>query len=141
MNRPGVGVGVIIANKRGEILVKKRQGSHAQKYSIPGGHVELGETFEQAAKKEIKEETNLEIKTLRVIAVTNNLETYREEGFHYVSIILVADKFTGKLINLEPEKCAELIWVNPKKLPQPHFDGSRLGVECYLKSKFYIGIK
>ncbi|MDN6109542.1 MAG: NUDIX domain-containing protein, partial [Enterobacterales bacterium] len=44
-----VGVGVIIANPQGQILLGKRCGSHAPFWSIPGGHLEEGETFEQAA--------------------------------------------------------------------------------------------
>ena len=60
-NHPRVGLGIIIVNKEGNILIGKRKGSHAQKYSIPGGHLDLGETFEQGAIREIKEETNLDI--------------------------------------------------------------------------------
>ena len=138
---PKVGLGVIIVNQEGNILVGKRIGSFAQKYSIPGGKLELGETFERSATREIKEETNLEIKNPEVIAVTNNLETYREEGRHFVSIILLVKEFTGELRLLEPHKCSEWLWVDPRHLPEPHFDASRLGVAGYLNQKFYLGIK
>ena len=73
-----VGIGVIIAIKQGNILVGKRCGSHACKYSIPGGHMETGEHFEDVAIREIKEETNLVITSPKVIAVTNNLQTYKQ---------------------------------------------------------------
>lgn len=139
--RPKVGVGIILVNSEGKILVGKRKGSHAQKYSIPGGHLDLGETFEACAIREIKEETDLDIKDPKVIAVTNNLETYRQEGKHYISIVLLAEKFSGELTLMEPEKCEGWIWVDPKNLPEPHFDASRLGVECYLKNTFYEGIR
>ena len=49
-------------------MVGKRKGSHAQKYSIPGGSLGLGETFEKGAIREIKEETNLDICVLYAIA-------------------------------------------------------------------------
>lgn len=139
--RPKVGLGVIIVNSEGKILVKKRRGSHAQKWAIPGGHLELGETFEAGAIREIKEETDLDIENPKVVAITNNLETYRAEGEHYISIILFADKYTGELKNMEPDKCEEQCWVDPNNLPGPHFDASRLGVECYLKHSFYEGIR
>ena len=42
---------------------------------------------------------------------------------------------------MEPEKCDEWRWVDPRELPEPHFDASRLGVECYLKKSFYEGIR
>ena len=53
--QPRVGIGVIVINDEGLILVGKRRGSHAQFYSIPGGAIELGESFEQAAEREVAE--------------------------------------------------------------------------------------
>jgi len=140
MEYPRVGLGVIIVNKNGEILIGKRKGSHAPKYSIPGGKLDLGETFEHGAIREIKEETDLDIIKPKVIAVTNNLETYNEEGKHYISIVLLVTEYAGELKVMEPKKCEGWMWVNPRKLPQPHFDASSLGVACYLKNSFYEGI-
>ena len=59
-------VGVFIFNKAGEILLLK---SHKWpgKYVVPGGHVELGERIEEAAIREAKEETGLDIYDLRFI--------------------------------------------------------------------------
>jgi len=138
IERPKVGIGVVIVNSEGDILIGKRKGSIAQLFSIPGGHLELGETFEEAATKEVKEETNLDILEPVVFCVTNNLETYANEGKHYISICLLAVKYEGILKNMEPDKCENWNWVDPANLPQPHFDASEKAVECYLKSKFYI---
>ena len=115
-NRPKVGIGVIIVNHEGKVLIGKRIGNHAPYYSIPGGNLELGETFEEGATREIKEETDLDIKKPEVLAVTNNLETYRDEGLHYISIILLVQDFSGELKNMEPEKCDGWLWVDPKIL-------------------------
>lgn len=136
-DRPRIGIGVVIVNAGGKILVGRRKGSHAQYYSIPGGHLELGETFEEAAIKEIKEETGLEIFEPKVFCVTNNLRTYKEEGKHYVSICMLVLKYTGTPVNLEPEKCNGWTWVDPHNLPQPHFDASENAIRCYLKDSFY----
>lgn len=136
--RPGVGVGVIVVNDKGHILVGKREGDHAPHYSIPGGHLELGETFEQAAIREIKEETNLEIKNPMVVAVNNNLRTYREEGKHNITVFLQTKDYSGELRNMEPNKCSGWQWVDPNKLPNPHFESSEKGVKCYLKGKMYL---
>ena len=125
----------------GKILIGKRKGSLAQKYSIPGGHLELGETFEAGAVREIKEETDLTVENPIVIAVTNNLETFREENKHYISVVLLVTHYSGELKNREPEKCEGLLWVDPRELPMPHFDASRLAVQCYLNKSVYEGIK
>ena len=140
IKKPGVGLGVIILNSEGKILIQKRIGSHAQKYSIPGGGLELGETFEEGASREIQEEVGITLKNPQVIAVTNNLETYRTENVHYISVVLIAEAFEGKPKIMEPEKCSELIWCDPTDLPQPHFDASRLAIECYLNDSVYRGI-
>lgn len=136
-NRPRVGLGVVIVNHEGKVLIGKRKGNHAPYYSIPGGNLELGETFEAGAIREIKEETDLDIQKPEVIAVTNNLETYRSEGLHYLSIILLVRDFSGELKIMEPEKCNEWLWVDPQNLPQPHFEASQMGIKCYLEKKFY----
>lgn len=134
---PKVGIGIIIENSKGQILIGKRKGSFAPFYSIPGGKLGIGETFEEAAIREIKEETNLYIKKPKVIAVTNNLETFKNEGIHYISVVLHTKEYSGKLKLVEPNKCEEWLWCNPNKLPQPHFDASKLGVDCFLKKQFY----
>jgi len=133
-----VGLGIIIVNDEDKILVGKRINSHAPYYSIPGGHLEEGESFEQGAIREVKEETDLDIKDPMVIAVSNNLQTFKESGRHYISIGLVVTEFEGELKNMESHKCEEWLWVDPHELPQPHFDASKQSVECYLKDKFYI---
>lgn len=136
-NKPGVGLGIIVVNQQGKILIGKRKGSHAQYYSIPGGKLHLGETFENGAARELKEETNLEIKNPQVIAVTNNLGTYHDEGVHFISIILLIKEFFGEPKVMELEKCEGWMWVDPNHLPMPHFDASQMAIECYLEGKFY----
>lgn len=136
---PKVGVGVIIQNSDGKILVAKRKGKLAPYYSIPGGHVEVGETFEDSAIREVSEEHGIEINSPRVIAITNNLETFRNEGAHYISVILLATDFTGTPTINEPHKCEEVLWADPADLPQPHFDASQLGVTCWLRGEPYVG--
>lgn len=76
-----VGVGVIIVNAAGQILLGKRCGSHAPYWSIPGGHVEQGETFEQTAIREVAEECGLHIDAPRFVGVTNNLRTRMTKGY------------------------------------------------------------
>ena len=134
---PRIGLGIIIVNDDGRVLIGKRKGSHAQFHSIPGGWYELGETFEEGAVREVKEETNLEITDPKVIAVTNNLETFKSEGIHSISIVLLATQFSGGLKVMEPQKCEGWIWTDPRSLPMPHFDASQRAIACYLENIFY----
>jgi 8-oxo-dGTP diphosphatase len=136
--KPRVGLGVIIENDKGKILIMKREGKHAPYWSIPGGKLELGETFEEGAARELKEELDIDTEDLKIIAVTNNLQTYKAEGVHFISVILLVKTYEGQAKIMEPARCTEIKWVDPHDLPQPHFDASELGVQCYLQSVPYV---
>ena len=134
---PRIGIGVILLNPAGQVLIGKREGSHAPYFSIPGGYLESGESFEAAAIREVKEETGLDVANPVVVGVSNNLETYKAEGLHVVSVCLLAKEFSGNLTLMEPEKCSGWQWCNPTDLPEPHFEASRHAIACYLEGKFY----
>ena len=127
----------LLLNPDGHILIGKREGSHAPYWSIPGGFLEPGETFEAAAIREVKEETGLDIVNPVVLCVTNNLQTYKAEGLHVISVCLLAKEFSGTLTLMEPEKCSGWQWCDPADLPESHFEASRQAIACYLEGKFY----
>jgi len=135
--RPHIGIGIILINPAGLVLIGKREGPHAPYWSIPGGYLEPGETFETAAIREVKEETGLDIADPVVIGVSNNLETWKAEGLHVVSVFLLAKEFSGTLAVMEPDKCSGWQWCDPSDLPEPHFEASSTAVACYLEKKFY----
>ena len=135
--RPHIGIGVILVNPAGQVLIGKREGSHAPYFSIPGGYLEPGESFEAAAIREVKEETGLDIVNPSVLCVVNNLETYKEEGLHVISVCLLAREFSGTLAIMEPDKCSCWLWRDASNLPEPHFEASRIAISCYLEKKFY----
>ncbi|WP_429084096.1 nucleotide triphosphate diphosphatase NUDT15 [Aeromonas bivalvium] len=137
---PRVGIGVILVNPRGQVLIGKRKGSHSPYWSIAGGHLELGESFESAAVREVEEETGFIIQYPRVVAVSNNLETWRESGLHYVSVALLAE-VSGEPELREPDKCEEWRWCDPKELPEPHFDASRQAIACWLAGTSYQPVR
>jgi 8-oxo-dGTP diphosphatase len=102
--RPKVGLGVLIFNEYGEILLEKRKNSHgATSWGPPGGHLEFGETFEACAIRETKEETGLEISAPTFLSITNDF--FESDQKHYVSIFMTANTSKNhKVINLEPNK-------------------------------------
>ena len=117
--RVGVGCAVIIM-RDGKFLMIKRAGKHGGgTWSVPGGWQEIGESFEQASRREVTEEVGCEIENIRFGAVTNNY--FPEEGVHSISILSLADWKAIEPQNLEPEKCEELRWVDFDSLPSPLF--------------------
>ncbi len=81
--RPGVGIGVLIQNSKGEILLGLRQGSHGEgEWCFPGGHLEFGETVFETAKREVSEETGLEVDEFNLISVADELKYIKTDNKH-----------------------------------------------------------
>ena len=117
--RPEVGIGVCV-RKDGKILLGKRKNSHGDgSWSFPGGHLEMFETWEDCAKREVLEETDLKIKNTKFAGVTNDI--FPEEEKHYITLFIIADYDSGELKTREPGKCSEWNWFSWEKLPQPLF--------------------
>lgn len=117
-HRPRVGVGVMVL-KHGRLLLGRRKGSHgAGEYAYPGGHLEHLESFEQCAKREVREETGLEIGPLRFLRVLNT-RAYAPK--HYVDLAFAADWVSGEPQVLEPEKIDGWAWYPLDALPSPLF--------------------
>ena len=95
----GVGIGVFVFRSRTDrrFVFGKRVGSLGSgSYALTGGHLEHGETFEQCARREVLEETGLEIQDVTFLSSIENF--YREEGKHYVTMFMAAyvkDDFEG----------------------------------------------
>lgn len=116
--RPKVGVGVLVVSE-GKVLLGKRKGAHgAGCWSIAGGHLEFGESVEECAKRELKEETGLEATSLILGPWTNDLI---EDGKHYVSLFVFVDSFKGEVVLKEPEKCEGWNWFPWREVPSPLF--------------------
>jgi len=107
---PKVGIGVFVF-KGNKILLGKRKGSHgAGEWSLPGGHLKAGESFEDCCKREVFEETGIKIKKVSFIDLTNDL--FPEEGLHYVTLFFITEVNSNTKAKLmEPEKCEGWRWV------------------------------
>ena len=119
IKRPVTGIGVCLL-KDGKVLLGRRINTHGNgSWSFPGGHLEMNETWEYCAEREVLEETGLKIKNTRFIGVTNDI--FPEEGKHFITIFIRADYDSGELKLMEPEKCSEWKWFGWENLPQPIF--------------------
>ncbi len=126
--QPRVGIGVMIL-KDGKVLLGKRKNAHGDgEYSFPGGHLEHLESFEDAVRRETREECGLEIGNPR-FQMAFNMREYAPK--HYVGIGYVAEWAGGEPQVLEPEKCAGWDWYALDALPSPLFAGSRFMIEAY----------
>jgi len=123
--RPKVGIGVMIF-KDGKVLMGKRKNAHGEgEYSFTGGHLEFGETFEECAIRETREEAGIEIENVRFHCVGN----VRQYGKHHVGIGVMADWKSGEPKNMEPDKREGWDWYDPADLPSPVFHMSGKMIE------------
>ena len=117
--RPRVGVAVFVF-RDGKFLMGQRKGSHgANTWSVPGGWLEYQESFEDAATREVKEETALDITNVRFGGITNNL--IKDESVHSITIWMLSDWYSGKATITEPDKFVDQQWVTFDTLPEPLF--------------------
>jgi 8-oxo-dGTP diphosphatase len=116
---PRVGVGVFVV-QGGRVLLGRRRGAHgAGTWGLPGGHLEHGESIEACARREVLEETGLDVSDLRLGPYTSDVFP---EGKHYVTLFVVARAHDGDAPTvLEPEKCERWEWCVWEALPDPLF--------------------
>jgi 8-oxo-dGTP diphosphatase len=136
--RPKVGVGIMIM-KDGKVLVAQRKGSHGDgEYGFVGGHVEYGETLEEAALREIAEECDVQVENMRVLCVADLL-AYSPK--HFVDIGFVADWASGDPKIMEPDKFDSMEWVAIDALPPKMFGPCHNYVEAYKTGKNYFTLR
>jgi 8-oxo-dGTP diphosphatase len=115
----GVGVGVLVF-RGGKILLGKRQGSHgAGTWSPPGGRLEYGESIEDCARRELREETSLELGPITFGPYTNDL--FPEVEQQYITAFVIAHDVVGEPRNAEPHKCEGWAWFGWHELPAALF--------------------
>jgi len=119
MDYPRVGVAAII-EKNGQVLLVKRKNAHgAGSWAVPGGHLEFGETPEECAIRETREEVGIEITDVRFVAMTNDI--FLEEGRHYITIWMRGTHNSGEPRIAADFEVAEVGWYDWKALPSPLF--------------------
>jgi len=113
-----IGVGVMVW-KDGKVLLGKRKSYPGiGEYAWPGGKMEYMESVVGCAKREVMEETGIEIENVRFLRLSN-LKDYPPR--HYLDLALVADWKSGEPKVMEPDKTEDWGWYGPDNLPSPLF--------------------
>lgn len=133
----GVGGGVLIFNKKKEVLLKKRSKNSKNeigKWEKPGGEIDFGERSIQAMKREIKEETDIDIDIWGLLPHTDHI--LKKEKQHWMALNYLASVKSGIAKNTEPDKCDELKWFPLNKLPKKLANPTKESLKNYLKGKY-----
>lgn len=116
---PRVGVGVVITKDQQVLLLRRRNVHGAGTWSTPGGHLDFGESPEQCAVREVKEETGLDIDPVVFRAITNDV--FVAENRHYITIWMEGHYTAGEPFLAAPYEASEIGWFPWDALPQPLF--------------------
>jgi 8-oxo-dGTP diphosphatase len=82
-----VGVGAVVWNDQGQVLLIRRANPPRKgQWSLPGGKVEFGEELQAAVRREVQEETGLDVEILGLIDVVDAIRPPGAEDAHYVLI-------------------------------------------------------
>jgi ADP-ribose pyrophosphatase YjhB (NUDIX family) len=116
--RAGIPTGVHIVCEQGRrvlLLRRANTGFFDGLYSLPGGHVEEGESIRQAAARELEEETGLRV-------APGDLEwlgvIHRRSDSNRIDFFLRARRWDGEPDLREPDKCGALAWFARDALPE-----------------------
>ena len=113
------GVGLFVVNDENKVLMQLRTDYNA--WGFPGGSMELGESFEDTARRELKEETNLEIDELKIYKIISGKETYREypngDKLYDITAIIIVKKYHGE-IKINDDESKKLDWFPINELPE-----------------------
>ncbi|MFS0672135.1 NUDIX hydrolase [Ornithinibacillus sp. 179-J 7C1 HS] len=132
-----VGAVVIITNPNGNILLQQRKFPHGV-WGIPGGLMELGESTEEVARREVMEETGLTIGKLHLIGVYSGKNHFMiaENGdqFYVVTIAYYTDEYEGE-IEVDQSESIRFEFFNPQELHGKVVGSHREIIIDYIKKR------
>ncbi|MCK4665974.1 NUDIX domain-containing protein [Candidatus Dependentiae bacterium] len=102
-----------------KVLLMKRQNSgfHDGEYTVPSGHMDIGETPLEGAIRETFEETDLIVKEAEFSCVIHRIvENIPNDD--YMDFFFICKSYEGVVKNKEPDKCSEIILVETYQLPE-----------------------
>ena len=98
--RPIVGVGTVVMDSNMVLMIKRGKPPRQGSWSLPGGAQELGETIREAARREVREETGLQIEIFGLVDVVDSVRSDADDKieYHYTLIDLAGYSVGGTLM-------------------------------------------
>lgn len=112
---PRAGCGAVLLKESCLLLVYRKRDPERDHWGLPGGKVEPFETLQQAVRREIFEETGLQIERMSLLCVVDQIAPDRNE--HWIAPVYIAEDFTGNASIREPEALGDVKWFPLEQLP------------------------
>lgn len=123
---PEATVGALIVNEEGKVLIVQSS-KWNNRYTVPGGHIELGERAEEAIKREVREETGLDVEPVKLLLVQQAIypeDYHKHEHFLFMDYIC---KAKSSEVKLDGRELQGYVWVRPE-------DALKLDIEEYTRN-------
>lgn len=115
LTAPVVGVGTVVWKDDLVLLIRRGRPPRQGSWSLPGGRQELGETIEQTALREVREETGLTVRITDLVAVIDLIDREGDEiRYHYTVIDMMGEWLAGEA--LAGDDAEAVAWVHPSRL-------------------------
>ena len=129
------GVNVLIINENNQILLQKR-GTFPYKWGLIGGITELGESLEDTAVREAKEETGLDINELTILGTTSGEDCFIEfphgDKAFFITIGYVCKNYSGEL-SIDNFETKDLCFFSYNELPENIPRSHKVFIEQYYR--------
>ena len=101
-DRPICGVGIVVFHQQKVLLIRRGKPPRQGEWSIPGGKQKLGETLQQAARREVQEETGLKLGPLMLVDVVDSIfkDSQGQIQYHYSLVEWTGEFVSGELLSL-----------------------------------------
>ena len=98
-DRPICGVGIVVFHQQKVLLIRRGKPPRQGEWSIPGGKQKLGETLQQAARREVQEETGLKLGPLMLVDVVDSIfkDSQGQIQYHYSLVEWIGEFVSGEL--------------------------------------------
>lgn len=118
-------------------MVERAKDPSKGKYGIPGGFTDFGERLEEVVVRETKEETNLDLLSVRFFASFPNAYVYRDVKYNVTDSYFLAKVDSFDDLVPEAEEVLGIHLVDPKKVPSEQwaFDSLRAAIAKYLSEE------
>ncbi len=116
-DRPIVGVGGVVIHRQRALLIRRGCEPLKGQWSIPGGMLELGEDLAEGVRRELKEETGLDVDPLQIVAAFDRITREGERvKYHYVIVDYVC-RLKGGILKPASD-VTDARWVRREEMPQ-----------------------
>jgi 8-oxo-dGTP pyrophosphatase MutT (NUDIX family) len=126
------GACVLLVDQEGHVLLQERH--HKRRWSLPGGLMELGESFEETARREVYEETGLSLGALELLDIFSGKDNYvlcpNGDEVYAITAVYLAQSFSGEM-HIDYAESLDMRFIALDEIPTNLSSVARRAIDIY----------